>query len=64
MFVLCEWAEKADVFEERFQKWHLCLLLIQFGVGYLTWRNSSDQQSFLNIIKVPLPSNIATVEPD
>ncbi|VDM39156.1 unnamed protein product [Toxocara canis] len=47
MFVACKWAEQQELFEGRLNAQHLCLLFIQFGLGYLSAEDVSRPFSFL-----------------
>ncbi|KHN78229.1 putative RNA-dependent RNA polymerase SHL2 [Toxocara canis] len=47
MFVAWKWAEQQELFEGRLNAQHLCLLFIQFGLGYLSAEDVSRPFSFL-----------------
>uniref|UniRef100_A0A1I8EUD5 RNA-directed RNA polymerase n=1 Tax=Wuchereria bancrofti TaxID=6293 RepID=A0A1I8EUD5_WUCBA len=38
-YVLCKWGEQQRLFEGRLKREHLCLLLIQYGLGYVSSDN-------------------------
>lgn len=38
-YVLCKWGEQQQLFEGRLKREHLCLLLIQYGLGYISGEN-------------------------
>ncbi|MCP9264482.1 RNA-dependent RNA polymerase [Dirofilaria immitis] len=38
-YVLCKWGEQQRLFEGRLKREHLCLLLIQYGLGYIGGEN-------------------------
>ncbi|EJD75145.1 CBR-RRF-1 protein [Loa loa] len=38
-YVLCKWGEQQRLFEGRLKREHLCLLLIQYGLGYISGEN-------------------------
>ncbi|VDO34529.1 unnamed protein product, partial [Onchocerca flexuosa] len=38
-YVLCKWGEHQRLFEGRLKREHLCLLLIQYGLGYISGEN-------------------------
>uniref|UniRef100_A0A0R3RI61 RNA-directed RNA polymerase n=1 Tax=Elaeophora elaphi TaxID=1147741 RepID=A0A0R3RI61_9BILA len=38
-YVLCKWGEQQRLFEGRLKREHLCLLLIQYGLGYVSGEN-------------------------
>ncbi|VDK72552.1 unnamed protein product [Anisakis simplex] len=47
MFVVCEWANSEQLLEDCLKMEHLCILLIQFGLGYLTGQDASSPNVFL-----------------
>uniref|UniRef100_A0A0M3INC5 RNA-dependent RNA polymerase n=1 Tax=Ascaris lumbricoides TaxID=6252 RepID=A0A0M3INC5_ASCLU len=47
MFVACAWGDQQELFEGRLKAEHLCLLLIQFGLGYLSSEDIPRSYSFL-----------------
>nr|CDQ04375.1 Bm5059, isoform b [Brugia malayi] len=42
LYVLCKWGEQQRLFEGRLKREHLCLLLIQYGLGYISSDNMRD----------------------
>ncbi|KAK6109450.1 RNA dependent RNA polymerase family protein [Brugia pahangi] len=42
LYVLCKWGEQQRLFEGRLKREHLCLMLIQYGLGYISSDNMRD----------------------
>lgn len=39
LYVLCKWSELQGLFDGRLKREHLCLLLLQYGLGHLSGEN-------------------------
>ncbi|KAL3986130.1 RNA dependent RNA polymerase family protein [Acanthocheilonema viteae] len=55
-YVLCKWGEQQQLFEGRLKREHLCLLLIQYGLGYINGENMHTH-IFLEQTNEILPEN-------
>lgn len=51
MFFLCKWSEFQELLEGRLKREHICLLLLQFGLGALSSDNTlADDCHFLEMV--------------
>uniref|UniRef100_A0A915PSQ2 Probable cytosolic iron-sulfur protein assembly protein CIAO1 homolog n=1 Tax=Setaria digitata TaxID=48799 RepID=A0A915PSQ2_9BILA len=55
-YVLCKWGEQQRLFEGRLKREHLCLLLLQYGLGYISGE-SIRNDVFLEQTDEILPEN-------
>uniref|UniRef100_A0A8R1TZT7 RNA-directed RNA polymerase n=1 Tax=Onchocerca volvulus TaxID=6282 RepID=A0A8R1TZT7_ONCVO len=56
-YVLCKWGEHQQLFEGRLKREHLCLLLIQYGLGYISGENIRNYVFLEQTDEIPMENS-------